>query len=92
MPAFRIHELLTPERSRWQPMLMGLAIAVAALGAAAAFNPARPVEALLIVLALAAWYAGACAMVGYVRWFFASELARAAGERPAAEKEKGEPR
>jgi hypothetical protein len=92
VPAFRIHALLTPDRGRWQPMLMGLAIAAAAAGAAAAFNPSRPVEALLIVLALVAWYAGACAMVGYVRWFFASELVRAARERAEAEKEKGESR
>ena len=72
-------------------MLMGLAVAAAAVAAAAAFEPPKAVEAVLIVLALAAWYIGACAMVGYVRWFFGSELLRATQERAEAlEKEKNE--
>lgn len=73
----RVRALLTPDRSRWQPMLMGLAVCAIAGGAAAAFQPPKPVEAVLLIVALAAWAAGACAMVGYVRWFFASEMVRA---------------
>lgn len=89
----RIQALLMPNRSGWQPMLMGLAVAAAAAGAAAAFEPPKAVEAVLVLLALAAWCIGACAMVGYVRWFFGSELQRAAQERAEAlEKEKGKTR
>ena len=72
----RLRWLLTPDRSRWQPMLMGLAIFAAVAGAAVAFRPPKPVEAVMVVVALAAWLAGACAMVGYVRWFFANEVSR----------------
>ena len=70
-------------------MLMGLALAAAAVGAAAALEPSKPLEAILIILALVAWYIGACAMVGYARWFFGTELVRATRERAEAlEKEK----
>ena len=68
--------LIAPDRSRWKPMLMGLALSVAAAGAAVLVQPS-PVSAVLLVLALAAWFVGACGMVGYVRWFFASELSQA---------------
>jgi hypothetical protein len=72
-----LRSLLAPDRSRWQPMLMGLALFAAGVGAAVSFQPPAPLAAVLIVLALAAWVTGACAMVGYVRWFIASEIARA---------------
>ena len=88
-----IQALLMPNRGGWQPMLMGLAVAAAAVGAAAAFEPPKAVEAVLILLALAAWCIGACAMVGYVRWFFGAELLRARQERAEAlEKEKDKTR
>ena len=58
-------------------MLIGLALFAAGVGAATALQPSKLVEAVLIVLAIAAWFVGACGMVGYVRWFFASELLRA---------------
>lgn len=69
--------LLTPDRSRWKPMLMGLALFAAGVGAAVNFQPPAAIAAVLVALALAAWVAGACAMVGYVRWFIASEIAQA---------------
>lgn len=72
-----LSSLLSPDRHRWQPMLIGLALFAAGVGAAVNLQPPAPVAAVLIVLALAAWVAGACAMVGYVRWFIASEIAQA---------------
>lgn len=77
----RLRWLLTPARDRWQPMLMGLALFAAAGGAAVALQPPKLIEAILLVLALAAWLAGACAMVGYVRWFFANEFSQAKREK-----------
>ena len=79
-PAEHLRRLMTPESSRWKPMLMGLALCAAGAGAAVSLQPPKAIEAVLIVLALAAWLAGACAMVGYVRWYLASEIARAREE------------
>jgi len=58
-------------------MLMGLVLS--AVGAAAAVQPDASAfaAAAMTILAVAAWVAGACAMVGYVRWFFASEFEQA---------------
>ena len=71
--------LMAPDRSRWKPMLMGLALSAAAAGAAVLYQPGA-ISVLLLVLALAAWFAGACGLVGYARWFFRSEIARARDE------------
>ena len=84
--AARLRLLLTPDKSRWQPMLMGLALFAAGVGAAAAFQPPKLIEAVLLVVAIAAWCVGACAMVGYVRWYFASELSQAMRDRDDAVK------
>ena len=67
---------MAPDRSRWKPMLMGLALSAAGAGAAVLVQPSL-VSVVLLVLAMAAWFVGACGMVGYVRWFFASEFSRA---------------
>ena len=67
---------MAPDRSRWQPMLMGLALCAAAAGAAVLVQPS-PISLLLLVLAFAAWFVGACGAVGYIRWFFAAEFAQA---------------
>lgn len=72
-----LRSLLAPDRSRWKPMMMGLALFAAGVGAAVNLQPPGPLAAVLIALALAAWVTGACAMVGYVRWFIASEIAQA---------------
>ena len=72
-----LRSLLVPDRSRWKPMMMGLALFAAGAGAAVNLQAPGPVAAVLILLALAAWVTGACAMVGYVRWFIASEIAQA---------------
>jgi len=70
-------------------MLLGLALSAAGVGAAAALQPPALIEGVLIVLAFAAWFVGACGMAGYVRWFFASELLQAMRDRAdAVEKEK----
>lgn len=76
-PVDRARSLLTPDRNRWKPMLAGLAVCALAVAAAAAFKPPKLIEAVLLSLAIAAWSVGAFAMVGYVRWFFASQLAQA---------------
>ncbi len=58
-------------------MLMGLALFAAGAAAAVLLQLPQLIGAVLLVLALAAWFVGACGMVGYVRWFFASELLQA---------------
>ena len=83
-PTDRLRWLLVPDRSRWKPMLMGLALSAVGVGAAAALQPPALIEAVLVVLAIAAWFVGACGMVGYVRWFFASELLQAMRDRADA--------
>jgi uncharacterized membrane protein HdeD (DUF308 family) len=72
-----LRRLLAPDQSRWQPMLMGLCLFAAGAGAAVLLQPAGGIAALMIVLAFAAWVVGACAMVGYLRWYITSELQRA---------------
>lgn len=80
----RIAALLTPHSSRWQPMLGGLAAFALAVATAVLMKPTEPVAVLLVLLGLAAWLVGACAMVGYVRWFIAGEVRQAKkdNERP----------
>ena len=70
-------------------MLLGLGLFAAGVGAAATLQPPALIEAVLVVLAIAAWFVGACGMVGYVRWFFASEHLQAMRDRAdAVEREK----
>jgi hypothetical protein len=66
--------LIAPGKDRWQPMLMGLALFGAGAAAAVSLQLPQPVPALLLLASLAAWFVGACGMVGYVRWIYASEL------------------
>ena len=85
----RLRWLMAPDKERWKPMLIGLAFFAAGVGTATALQPSKLVEAVLIILAIAAWFVGACAMVGYARWFFASELLRARRDAvDAVEKDK----
>jgi hypothetical protein len=79
--------LMTPGRDQWKPMLMGLTLSAAAAGAAVLVLPS-PISLLFLVLAFAAWFVGACGMVGYVRWFFAGEFARAREEGAAMSEKK----
>ena len=72
--------LTTADGSRWQPMLAGLALFGAGIGAAVLFEVSDLVAAMLTGLSLAAWGMGACAMVGYVRWVFAGEKDKARRE------------
>ncbi|MBI4124270.1 MAG: hypothetical protein HY467_05165 [Betaproteobacteria bacterium] len=58
-------------------MLVGLALFAAGAGGAVLAQENALLSAALTGLALAAWVAGACAMVGYVRWLFAAEVAQA---------------
>jgi hypothetical protein len=73
--------LTAPDRSRWKPMLMGLALCAAGAGAAVLYQPS-PVSLVMLVLAFVAWIVAACGMVGYVRWYFASEMSRVRQDNP----------
>jgi len=64
-------------------MLLGLAVSAAAAGAAVLTQPSL-VSLVFVVVAFVAWFVGACGMVGYARWFFAGEMARAAQDRANA--------
>jgi hypothetical protein len=83
-----MRRLLTPDSSRWKPMLMGLLLAGVALAAAAYVRGHPLLEGVLVIFAITAWSIGACAMVGYARWFFASELSAARERTTKGEKEK----
>ena len=72
-----LRALMQADRSRWQPMLMGLACLAAAAGGAVLAQDFWLISLLFSVLAFVAWVVGACAMVGYVRWLFATEVERA---------------
>ena len=71
-----LRSLLAPDAGRWQPMLMGLACLAAAAGGAVLAQDYGLISLLFSVLAFVAWVVGACAMVGYLRWFFASDVNR----------------
>lgn len=71
-----LRTLTTAHASRWQPMLAGLALFAAGVSASVFYEVSAVVAALLTGLALAAWGVGACALIGYVRWMFASEVER----------------
>ncbi|MGH8649886.1 MAG: hypothetical protein ACREUP_11360 [Burkholderiales bacterium] len=83
-PTDHLRGLMAPEKSRWQPMLMGLALAIAGIEAVMLFKPPELIWAILMILVLAAWFVGACAMVGFVRWYFASERSQARRDRADA--------
>jgi hypothetical protein len=69
-------------------MLMGLALSAAGVGGAAALQPPALIEGVLIVLAFAAWFVGACGMIGFVRWFFAAERLQAMRDRDESERQR----
>lgn len=81
--ADRLRTMMAPDRARWKPMLLGIAVCAAAAGAAVLTQPSF-VSLGFLVVAFAAWFWGACAMVGYARWFLASEMAQAARDRAKA--------
>jgi hypothetical protein len=72
-----LRRLLTPDESRWKPMLMGLALFAAGAGGAVLAKENWVISMAISILALAAWVVGACALVGYLRWYFAGEMERA---------------
>jgi drug/metabolite transporter (DMT)-like permease len=80
---------MIPDRSRWQPMLLALALAGICMAAVEFLDPSELIKTMLALVVFVAWFTGACAMVGYVRWFFASELAQAKRDKAdAAERER----
>ena len=76
-----LRALMQADRSRWQPMLMGLACLAAAAGGAVLAQDYWLISLLFSVLAFVAWVVGACAMVGYVRWLYSVEANRLKGDR-----------
>ena len=68
---------MAPAKDRWKPMFLRLAVFAIAAGAAVSLEPPKAIEALLLVVGLGAWVVGACAMVGYARWFYVSEVSQA---------------
>ena len=76
-----LHGLMQPHAGRWQPMLMGLACLAAAAGGAVLSQEYWLISMLFSILAFAAWVIGACAMVGFVRWLFATEAERLRKDR-----------
>ncbi len=83
-PTEHLLTLTKPDKSRWQPMLIGLAISLGAIEVLVFLRPGELISGALMVLVLAAWIVGACAMVGFVRWFFAGEVLQAKRDRDAA--------
>ena len=74
--------LTTAHASRWQPMLVGLALFALGVSATVFLEVSDVVAAIMTGLALAAWGMGACALIGYVRWMFASEVRRTKDDAP----------
>ena len=54
-----------------------------------ALGDGLPYASVFAALAAAAWFAGACAMVGYARWFLAGEMIQAARDRAKALEREG---
>lgn len=79
-PAQRLVNLVTPDRTRWQPMLGCLGIAGACIQAVMFLKPAEPLLSILVIGALMSWFIGALAAIGYTRWFFGREFAKAKDE------------
>ena len=72
-----VRDLVNPHASRWKPMLMALGVAMAGIQAVAWLQPSEGLKGILVMVVAFAWGVGACALVGYVRWMFASEVERA---------------
>ena len=78
-----LRSLMAPGKAQWKPMLLGLALSAGSAGAAVLTQPSL-VSLGFVFLAFAAWFGGACAMVGYARWFLRGEMIQAAQERARA--------
>jgi len=55
-------------------MLGGLGVFIVLGGLATLVAAPRVIAGLMALVILAAWFVGACGMVGYFRWFFRSEV------------------
>ncbi len=66
-------------------MLMGLALAIAGIVLVVTFKPSETLTGIVVIFVAATWFMGACAMVGYIRWFFASELLHAKHNKDIAD-------
>lgn len=70
----RLRWLTTPDSSRWKPMLGGLTLSAAGTVAVVLLKSYDLLAMLMTFFVFGAWCMGACAMVGFVRWYFASEV------------------
>jgi hypothetical protein len=80
-PGEYLRTLRSPDPGRWKPMLMGLALAAAGAGGGVLAQHSALASMALTILSLVAWLVGACAMIGYVRWMFRSEVQQAEKDR-----------
>jgi len=80
-PGEYLRSLRDPDPGRWKPMLMGLALSAAGAGGSVLAQHSAVASMALTVMAMAAWTVGACAMIGYVRWLFRSEVQQAQKDR-----------
>ena len=55
-------------------MLGGLGVFIVLGGLATLVAVPRVIAGLMALVMLAAWFVGACGMVGYFRWFFRFEV------------------
>ncbi len=55
-------------------MLAGLGLSAAGAGAAVLLKSYDLLAMLMTVFVFGAWCMGACAMIGFVRWYFATEV------------------
>lgn len=87
-PTEHLRRLTAPDKSHLKTMLMGLALSIAGIGAVMVLKPPESISSVLVFLVFVSWFVGACAMVGYLRWFFASERLRAEQEKIESDERK----
>jgi uncharacterized membrane-anchored protein len=74
-PLDRLRWAIAPDQRRsLSLMLGGIAVFTVLGGLATLFEVPRVVAGFMGLVMLAAWFVGACGMVGYFRWFFRSEV------------------
>ncbi|MCC7485717.1 MAG: hypothetical protein IT529_12115 [Burkholderiales bacterium] len=89
VPTEWLRRLRTPAAARWQPMLAGIALAAGCALAAVLARESTLLSMVLTLAALCAWLAGACAMLGFLRWLHADALRQAERDRDAVRRRDG---
>ena len=87
-PIERLRWAAAPVQRRSTALLWGGLAAFTASGGALASIDAPPLAgALLYLVMVVGWVAGACGAVGYVRWYFAQAAAEARNQHSLRQKE-----